>query len=312
MQLLQRFNDLIVPNKHGLWVCFDGTGMKRKAQLFELPIRSMAIQHDSETDGGGYRLVVGTAEADVFPNEKAARSARRRLIKATRPALARWGTTFGKSVGVVLIGAWLLGNVASPSPSPASAATTYPPALPPGPSSQLTPSIPGFSAAGVTPENLASLGISGMPSGPVDVKSIPMDDAIPMGSKGKPKILIFSDPECVACRSLEGTLGQVSKDLDIRILPVPAQGAESLAKIAQVFCSDDQQKSWADAMGGKAVNMTTTDRAKIEHCVQRGLNNFTVMNKLQMGVTPVIVRADGAVATGALPADKLLAFANGK
>ncbi len=149
------------------------------------------------------------------------------------------------------------------------------------------------------------------PERKIDFSKLPLKDALMMGAKNaKKKVAVFTDPDCPYCRKLHEEMKIVlSKRKDVAfyifLRPLPMH-KEAPKKVEAILC----EKSIAlldDALSGKTVP---------EHSCAKGREqmekNTSLANDLDFRSTPTMVRDDGLVNTGALPADQLSEWIDGK
>lgn len=149
------------------------------------------------------------------------------------------------------------------------------------------------------------------PQRKIDFSSLPLKEAIVMGPKNaKKKVAVFTDPDCPYCRRLhEETkkLLETRKDAAFYIFlrPLPMH-KDAFKKSEAVLC----EKSLAlldEAMAGKGMPEPSCATAKNQ--VEK---NNALADSLEFRGTPTMVREDGLVNPGYLPADQLSAWIDGK
>ncbi len=146
----------------------------------------------------------------------------------------------------------------------------------------------------------------------VDFSRLPLRDALVMGPKqAKKKVAIFTDPDCPYCRKLHVELKRLlAKRHDVAfyifLRPLPMHGQDALEKSQAVLCSKSLKLLDA-ALSGKPVSKPTCTTAAAE--VEK---NNNLANSLGLRGTPSLVREDGMVNFGVLPADQLSAWIDGK
>ncbi len=149
------------------------------------------------------------------------------------------------------------------------------------------------------------------PQRKVDFSKLPLKDAIVMGSNNaKKKIAVFTDPDCPYCRKLHEEIKKVlekSKDVAFYIFlrPLPMH-KDAPKKVEAILCA----KSLSlldDALSGKAVPEPSCSNAK-----EQMDKIVSLAESLEFRGTPTMVREDGVVNPGFLPADQLSAWINGK
>jgi thiol:disulfide interchange protein DsbC len=143
----------------------------------------------------------------------------------------------------------------------------------------------------------------------VDFSKIPLKDAVVLGAKSpKKKVVVFTDPDCPYCRKLHEEMKQaIEKRKDIAfylmMFPLPSH-KEAYPKSQAVLC----EKSLTvldDAFSGKSVPQPKCSNEALERSLALG-------RELNINSTPTLIREDGMVMSGALQADKLIDWIDGK
>lgn len=143
----------------------------------------------------------------------------------------------------------------------------------------------------------------------VDYHKIPLKDAVVLGSKNaKKKVIVFTDPDCPYCRKLHEEMKQViakRKDIAFHLIlfPLPMH-KDAYPKSQAVLC----EKSTAlldDAFSGKALPDPKCSKEAIER-------NLALGKEFNISGTPALIREDGTLMSGTMPADKLIDWIDGK
>lgn len=143
----------------------------------------------------------------------------------------------------------------------------------------------------------------------IEFSKVSLKDAVVLGSKSaKKKVAVFTDPDCPYCRKLHDEMKQViakRKDIAFHLLlyPLPMH-KEAYPKSQAVLC----EKSPAlldDAFSGKAVSEPKCSNEALERVLAMG-------KELSISGTPTLIREDGTMMSGTLPADKLIDWIEGK
>jgi protein-disulfide isomerase len=123
------------------------------------------------------------------------------------------------------------------------------------------------------------------------------ESGIQLQATGKP-FIIFSDPNCPACRQLEVQLNELAKtDKSFAPIIVPvAFKKNSEEAVAQVLCSKDIPAAWRLSV------VDTNEIAPVSSLCEAGrakaaLNN-AAFTALRLGKTPTIITSNGKVAVG--------------
>jgi thiol:disulfide interchange protein DsbC len=145
----------------------------------------------------------------------------------------------------------------------------------------------------------------------IDFSKLPLKEALVMGPKhAKTKVAVFTDPDCPYCRKLHEEIKQVlAKRHDVAfyifLRPLPMH-PESPKKAQAILC----EKSLVlldEALAGKPLPEPSCSNANEQ--VQK---NIALADLLELRGTPALVRGDGMVNPGYLPADQLSAWIDGK
>lgn len=146
----------------------------------------------------------------------------------------------------------------------------------------------------------------------IDFSKLPLNEALILGPKhAKKKVVVFTDPDCPFCRRLHGEIKQVlAKRRDVAfyifLRPLPMHGPDAYKKAEAIVCA----KSLAlldDALTGKTLQEPSCSGAGKQ--IQK---NSALADSLGLRGTPALVREDGMVNSGYLPADKLSAWIDGR
>lgn len=198
------------------------------------------------------------------------------LARAARPARASampgWGVAL--LVGLGLLSALLLFSPNPPQSPTQAAAQSAAPAAPTGP--------------------LLSAGDQLTTDEKKTLAQVVRDSGIELSSGAKP-FVIFSDPNCPACRELEVQLAELHKrDTSLSPVVVPVSfKAGSKEAVEGVLCSGDVLGSWRAAVsGGAAAPSCAKGQAQAQ------TNNAAFVG-LRLDRTPTIVTSSGKVAVGA-------------
>lgn len=136
----------------------------------------------------------------------------------------------------------------------------------------------------------------------VDFKKIPLDTALRMGPKNaKKKIAVFTDPDCPYCRKLHDEMKKVAekrKDVAFYIVLFPLEFHKDADRKSRTLLCEKDQALIDDAFAGKPVPDPKCKTDQIE-------KNKALAAEFDFTGTPSMVRYDGDVRVGALPADQL-------
>ena len=134
----------------------------------------------------------------------------------------------------------------------------------------------------------------------LDWASLPLASAIKIvKGDGKATFAVFADPDCPYCKRLEQNLaGLKSYTMYLFLMPLAGLHPDAPAKSESVWCADDKAKAWTDlVLNGKepAAKKCPNPLAAIQQ----------IASSNGIAGTPTLVRMDGAITAGALPAEKI-------
>jgi thiol:disulfide interchange protein DsbC len=140
----------------------------------------------------------------------------------------------------------------------------------------------------------------------VDVASIPLKDAIRVGSpSAKKTVIVLSDPTCPYCVKLHGELRKAAaKDADVAFLVMPyprnRNDRATYLKCLAVVC-EKSEKLLDDAFAGKELPAPS--------CTSDGVDaTIRLAERLKIEGTPTLILPDGRLVSGYMEADALLAL----
>ena len=149
--------------------------------------------------------------------------------------------------------------------------------------------------------------VADMASGPMAIASstettmvdVPLELALKeVRGEGKRRMIVFEDPYCPYCRSLDMTLEQVD-NVTVYVFLYPILTADSVVKAKSIWCSTDRAVAWREWMlDGKAPTAAGTCATPIARVLEFG-------KRLRVSGTPTIFFADGRRVSGAIPADEI-------
>jgi len=140
----------------------------------------------------------------------------------------------------------------------------------------------------------------------VDVASIPVRDAIRVGSKAAKKtVIVLSDPTCPYCVKLHGEIKKaVAKDPGVAFLVMPyprnPKDIATYRKCQAVICSKSETLL-DDAYAGKALPEPDCKTGAVDDTIR-------LTERLKIEGTPTMILPDGRVIGGYMEAEALLAL----
>ena len=138
----------------------------------------------------------------------------------------------------------------------------------------------------------------------VDVRSIPLEDAIVIGEPmAKKTIIVFDDPDCPYCRKFHPVMKEiVSKRKDIafyiKLFPLVKLHPEAYDKAKAIVCENSVQLL-DDAFSGKPIPPPTCDTDQID-------KNIKLAVSLGIRGTPTLILQNGQIVPGFLQTDNLI------
>lgn len=138
----------------------------------------------------------------------------------------------------------------------------------------------------------------------VDIKSVPVDDAILLGrADAKSKVIVFTDPECPYCKKLHVELHEVVKAdpaiaFLIKLMPLKMHpNAYGISKT--ILCSSNPLSVLEATFSGAPVAPSACPTTKVDE---------TLATAQQLGITstPTLILPDGTILPGYKKAPELL------
>jgi thiol:disulfide interchange protein DsbC len=140
----------------------------------------------------------------------------------------------------------------------------------------------------------------------VDVASIPLKDAIRVGSpSAKKTVIVLSDPTCPYCVKLHGEIRKAAaKDADVAFLVMPyprnRNDKATYRKCVAVVCSKSE-KLLDDAYAGKELPPPACKTDAVDETMR-------LADRLKIQGTPTMILPDGRMVSGYMEAGALLAL----
>jgi thiol:disulfide interchange protein DsbC len=121
----------------------------------------------------------------------------------------------------------------------------------------------------------------------IKLAELPLRDAIKrVNGTGARTLVVFSDPMCPYCKRLDAELPALA-DTTVYTFLLPMLGPQS-RKAAEAV--------WAEAVPERAKELEVLDR------------NVALASRYAIHGTPTLIRADGVVTAGAMPAEQIAAW----
>jgi thiol:disulfide interchange protein DsbC len=143
----------------------------------------------------------------------------------------------------------------------------------------------------------------------VDFSKVSLKDAVVLGAKNpKKKVAVFTDPDCPYCRKLHEEMKQViakRKDIAFYLLLFPLPMHKEAYPKAQAALCEKSLTLVDDAFSGKTVPEPKCSNEALERVIVMG-------RELNVNGTPTLIREDGTLMSGTMPADKLIEWIDGK
>lgn len=148
-----------------------------------------------------------------------------------------------------------------------------------------------------------------VPEKKVIFSKIPLKDALVLGPKNaKKKVAVFTDPDCPYCRKLHEEMKKLlakRNDVAFYIFLRPLAMHKDAFKKSQAILCEKSLKLLNDGFTGKPLPEPNCPKDRLEKTI-------SLAKSLGFNSTPMIVRDDGTVMPGYLPADQLSAWIDKK
>ncbi len=135
----------------------------------------------------------------------------------------------------------------------------------------------------------------------INLAILPFDKAIKIvKGDGSRQLVIFEDPLCPYCKSLEASLLDVT-NITIHVFLYPLENLHPGASVLSrdIWCSNDRAVAWSEWMTlQKRPVSNVCDSAPVIELAE-------LANKLKINSTPTLIFADGVRQSGSLTADKI-------
>ena len=144
----------------------------------------------------------------------------------------------------------------------------------------------------------------------VDIKSIPVDDAILLGrADAKSKVIVFTDPECPYCKKVHSEMQEVVKAdpniaFLIKLMPLKSH-PNSYGLSKTILCSTNPLSVLDAFFAGAPVAPSACPTTKVDE---------TLATAAQLGITstPTLIMPDGTIMPGYKKAPDLLKLLGSK
>jgi thiol:disulfide interchange protein DsbC len=143
----------------------------------------------------------------------------------------------------------------------------------------------------------------------IDVSKISLKNALVLGDKkAKKRVIIFTDPECPFCERLHEEMKKVvemRKDIVfyIRLFPLKMH-PDAYWKAKSIMCNKSLQML-DDNFAKKPIQRTECETNEVD-------NTIKLAEKLGITGTPTIILSNGKMHSGAMSAEQLIEFIDGK
>jgi thiol:disulfide interchange protein DsbC len=135
-------------------------------------------------------------------------------------------------------------------------------------------------------------------NGRIEFNKLPLQDAIKtIKGNGQRKLVVFSDPNCPYCKTLDQNLQQLN-NVTIYTFLYPLK-AQSIIPSKQVWCSNNPAFAWGNLIQkGIQPSAAATCQTPIER-------NLALGEQLGLEGTPAIIFENGQKVMGAYPAEEI-------
>lgn len=132
----------------------------------------------------------------------------------------------------------------------------------------------------------------------IDYAQLPLQDAIKtVKGNGQRSLVVFSDPNCPYCKTLDNHLAQLN-NVTIYTFLYPLK-SQSIQPSKQVWCSSNRSYAWKNLIQN---NRQPTAAANCDTPIER---NLALGQRLGLHGTPAIIFANGHRVMGAYPAKEI-------
>lgn len=140
----------------------------------------------------------------------------------------------------------------------------------------------------------------------IDFARLPLQDAIKtVKGNGSRRMVVFSDPDCPYCKSLERELDKLDNvTVHTFLLPLEGLHPEAKAKAERIWCSADRAKAWAAYVNKGTLPEAATCATPIQRIAE-------LAGTLGINGTPTLILGDGNLIPGVVPAAELDRRLNG-
>lgn len=143
----------------------------------------------------------------------------------------------------------------------------------------------------------------------VDFSKLPMKEAVIVGSAdATKKVVVFTDPDCPACRQFHDVMKQVidkRKNIAFYLFLYPLPMHKEAYKKSQAVLCEKSLSLLDDAFAGKTLPEPKCSTEQVER-------NLALGAAVKIEGTPTIIREDGALYNGARQADAIILWIDGK
>jgi thiol:disulfide interchange protein DsbC len=135
----------------------------------------------------------------------------------------------------------------------------------------------------------------------IDLNTLPFDKAIKIvKGDGSRQLVIFADPLCPYCKSIEASLQEVT-NITVYVFLYPLEtlhpGSSTLAR--DIWCSNDAAAAWSEWMiSQKQPAATTCASVPVQELAELGI-------RLKINSTPTLIFANGIRHAGSLTAENI-------
>lgn len=142
----------------------------------------------------------------------------------------------------------------------------------------------------------------------IDIKQIPLDDALLIGKPGATrKIIVFDDPECQFCSALQPEMQSVVKNNPdvaflIKMFPLTKIHPNAYEKARAIVCAKSVSML-EDSLAGKPVPPPLCDTDQVKRNLELG-------RTLGINSTPTLIMPDGRVSPGSKTAGDIIRVLN--
>lgn len=136
----------------------------------------------------------------------------------------------------------------------------------------------------------------------IEWDSLPLKNAIKtIKGNGKRQLVVFSDPDCPYCKTLESNLDELDNvTIYTFLMPLKSLHPSAEARAVAIWCSTNSSMAWRNWMvKAEAPKLSNSE------CKNPISDNVALGLTLGINATPTLIAADGSMKPGAMSAEQV-------